>query len=90
MSFTQNVCRSMTAGLGSLTLATFATVAAANSLTLTPAAEQAAQAQITRNTLEAPIRFLADDLLEGRGPATRGDELALLYLANELRSMGGD
>ncbi|HEX6636292.1 MAG TPA: M28 family metallopeptidase [Steroidobacteraceae bacterium] len=47
-----------------------------------------AKAQINKASLEAPIRFLADDLLEGRGPATRGDALARLYLANELRSLG--
>ena len=64
------------------------TVAVAQSVTLSPAAEKAAQSQITRATLEAPIRFLADDLLEGRGPATRGDALARLYLARELQSYG--
>ncbi len=47
-----------------------------------------AKAQITRATLEAPIRYLADDLLEGRGPASRGDALARLYLATELQSLG--
>lgn len=50
-------------------------------------AENAAQ-QINRASLEAPIRFLADDLLEGRAPATRGDELARLYLARELQALG--
>src|SRR5262249_46570643 len=45
-------------------------------------------AQITQDSLEAPIRYLADDLLEGRGPASRGDSLSRLYLANELRSLG--
>ncbi len=33
--------------------------------------EQAAGRYITRAALEAPIRFLSSDLLEGRGPATR-------------------
>jgi Zn-dependent M28 family amino/carboxypeptidase len=47
-----------------------------------------ARAQITRGALEAPIRFLSDDLLEGRGPATRGDALARRYLAAELQSLG--
>ena len=47
-----------------------------------------AKAQINQGSLEAPIRHLADDLLEGRGPATRGDALARLYLTNELRSLG--
>src|SRR5215831_2705990 len=48
----------------------------------------AADSYITRATLEAPIRFLSSDLLEGRGPGTRGDEVARLYLQAQLESMG--
>jgi Zn-dependent M28 family amino/carboxypeptidase len=84
MSFTQNVCNSVTA----FALSVLGAAAFAQPVAISPAAEKAAQSQITRATLEAPIRFLADDLLEGRGPATRGDELARLYLAQELRGMG--
>lgn len=47
----------------------------------------AAQA-IDRHSIEAPIRFLADDLLEGRGPASRGDQLTQLYLATTLEMLG--
>ncbi len=47
-----------------------------------------AKAQITPATLRAPIRFLASDELEGRGPATRGDALARLYLSTELETLG--
>ncbi len=43
---------------------------------------------ITRAALEAPIRFLSSDLLEGRGPATRADQLARLYLQTQLEGMG--
>jgi Zn-dependent M28 family amino/carboxypeptidase len=43
---------------------------------------------ITPETLQAPIRYLADDLLEGRGPATRADKLTQLYLASTLQSLG--
>ncbi len=56
-------------------------------LQLPPGAEKAAKA-IDRSSLEAPIRFLSDDLLEGRGPASRGDETAQLYLASTLESLG--
>jgi Zn-dependent M28 family amino/carboxypeptidase len=49
---------------------------------------QAAHRYITRAALEAPIRFLSSDLLEGRGPGTRGDELARLYLQTRLEGMG--
>lgn len=41
-----------------------------------------------RLRLEADIRFLADDLLEGRGTPSRGLDLAALYIANELRAVG--
>ena len=66
-----------------------ATVQAATPNIDIPAAVAAtAKAQINQGSLEAPIRFLADDLLEGRGPASRGDALARLYLAAELQSLG--
>jgi Zn-dependent M28 family amino/carboxypeptidase len=45
-------------------------------------------AMITESALRAHIRFLASDLLEGRGPGTRGDELAQLYIATQLQSFG--
>jgi Zn-dependent M28 family amino/carboxypeptidase len=50
--------------------------------------QRVAQAQITAATLRAPIRYLAADELEGRGPATRGDALTRLYLATELEALG--
>ncbi len=37
---------------------------------------------------EATVRFLGDDLLEGRGTPSRGLDIAALYLANELRAAG--
>ncbi|HEX7184693.1 MAG TPA: M28 family metallopeptidase [Thermoanaerobaculia bacterium] len=43
---------------------------------------------IDRASLEGPIRFLADDLLEGRGPASRGDQLTQTYLATTMQSLG--
>jgi len=55
---------------------------------VSPALEKAGRTFITRGALEAPIRFLASDLLEGRGPGTRGDELARLYLQTQLEGMG--
>jgi Zn-dependent M28 family amino/carboxypeptidase len=47
-----------------------------------------AAAEIDRDAIEGPVRFLADDLLEGRGPASRGDELTQLYLATTLEMLG--
>ncbi|HEX2252366.1 MAG TPA: M28 family peptidase [Thermoanaerobaculia bacterium] len=55
---------------------------------VSPAAGAAAAEAITAETLEAPIRFLADDLLEGRGPAGRGDRLTQSYLASTMQLLG--
>ncbi len=54
---------------------------------LSAGAEEAAEL-ITPAVLEGPIRFLADDLLEGRGPASRGDELTRRYLGAQLGFLG--
>jgi Zn-dependent M28 family amino/carboxypeptidase len=50
--------------------------------------DQVARSYITRAALEAPIRFLSSDLLEGRGPATRGDQITRLYLQTQLEGIG--
>ena len=69
------------AGLGILSCALLLVLAPAvltaqpAKLNLPAGAEQAAAKAITRDALEGPIRFLSDDLLEGRGPGSRGDEL---------------
>src|SRR5437764_10248918 len=55
--------------------------AAPAGLFLPASAAKAAEA-INRGGLEAPLRFLSDDLLEGRGVASRGDQTARLYLAS--------
>jgi Zn-dependent M28 family amino/carboxypeptidase len=75
--------------LVSSTLALAASSAAGQALTLTdPVAAGLAAARITPQYLGAATRFLSDDLLEGRGPASRGDTLARLYIAAEMESMG--
>ena len=50
--------------------------------------EKAAIARITAPEISGHLRFLADDLLEGRFPGARGDELAIRYLAAQLETMG--
>jgi hypothetical protein len=52
------------------------------------ATERAAAARITPAEISGHIRFLADDLLEGRKPGTRGADLAVKYIAAEMESMG--
>ncbi len=69
-------------------VATFAAVALAQSPAVPDTVEQVARSYITRDALEAPIRFLSSDLLEGRGPATRADQLTRLYLQTQLEGMG--
>ena len=48
----------------------------------------AAMAEIRPEAMRAHIRFLADDLLEGRGTATRGYQLAANYVAARFEALG--
>ena len=73
---------------GAVFTGALAAVAVAQSPAIPDAVEQVARSYITRAALEAPIRFLSSDLLEGRGPATRGDQLTRLYLQTRLEGMG--
>lgn len=43
---------------------------------------------IRGEALSAHIRFLADDLLEGRGTGTRGHAIAARYMAAQLQALG--
>ncbi len=52
------------------------------------AREKAAARHINQRTLAAHVRFLADDLLEGRAPASRGSELAMRYIAAQYERLG--
>ena len=51
-------------------------------------AATSARGSISENEIRAHVRLLASDLLEGRGPATRGDALAESYVAAQFESMG--
>ena len=61
--------------------------AAAEGPLVTPEEKTAAR-KITPEVLRAHIRFLASDLLEGRGPATRGDRLAEAYIQAQMEALG--
>jgi Zn-dependent M28 family amino/carboxypeptidase len=52
------------------------------------AAARTAAASIDAEKIRAHVRFLALDLLEGRGPGTRGDKLAAEYIATQLDLIG--
>jgi len=45
-------------------------------------------APISTGEIDAHLRFLSSDLLEGRAPATRGGRLAAEYIASQLRAAG--
>ncbi len=49
-----------------------------------PPAMQAAERSIDAEKIRAHVRFLADDLLEGRGPGVRGGNLAAAYIATQF------
>ena len=75
-------------GLPALVAALSAAAMAAVSTDVPDTVTAVAKAQITPAALRAPIRILASDEFEGRGPATRGDALARLYLSTELETLG--
>jgi Zn-dependent M28 family amino/carboxypeptidase len=51
-------------------------------------ATSTAQSKITTGEIDANLRFLSSDLLEGRAPATRGGQLASSYIASVLQQAG--
>src|SRR5262249_30684596 len=52
------------------------------------ARERDAAKRIDKNVIAAHVRFLSDDLLEGRSPASRGSELAMKYIAAQYERLG--
>ena len=53
-----------------------------------PPAVQAAEASVDPEKIRAHVKFLSDDLLEGRGPGLRGSELAAKYIATQFAIYG--
>ena len=54
----------------------------------TPAAVKKAVNIFSGDAIAAHDRFLASDLLEGRGPGTRGDQIAMEYIATQFEALG--
>jgi Zn-dependent M28 family amino/carboxypeptidase len=71
-----------------LAAALVASAAAAAQPWAPSAGEKKAAEQITVPYLRAQVKFLASDLLEGRGPGTRGDALAEEYVAAQFEALG--
>lgn len=55
---------------------------------IVPAAAPSPEFRASPAAIEAHVRFLADDLLEGREAGTRGYDLAASYVANRFRELG--
>ena len=53
-----------------------------------PPVVQQAFGRFRASALKADDQFLASDLLEGRGPGTRGDALAMEYIAAQFAAAG--
>jgi Zn-dependent M28 family amino/carboxypeptidase len=53
-----------------------------------PPAVKAAEASIDGEKIRAHVKFLSDDLLEGRGPGLRGSEIAAQYMATQFALYG--
>src|SRR5438270_11243942 len=60
---------------------------AAASSTVPPAVERGMK-MFSADAMKAHDKFLASDLLEGRGPGTRGDDLAMQYIAAQFEAFG--
>ena len=50
--------------------------------------EQQAFAAVNAHVFQSHLKFLANDLLEGRAPATRGDAVTEKYLVSQLQLLG--
>src|SRR6266566_3013179 len=50
--------------------------------------EKPAGSQLNEKAIRAHIKFLSDDLLEGRGTGARGGEIAAHYIAAQLEGLG--
>ena len=61
---------------------------ATSSSSAAPAAVEHAMKMFSGNAMKAHDKFLASDLLEGRGPGTRGDRLAIDYIAAQFQAYG--
>ncbi len=77
----------MTREVGALVLGAVALLASSGG-SLVPPEQKKAAGEITPELLRAHVRFLASDLLEGRGTAARGDQLAEAYVQAQMEAMG--
>jgi Zn-dependent M28 family amino/carboxypeptidase len=79
--------RSAVALAASLLTLSAGVLAQTNTQTIPPAVKTA-EASIDPEKIRAHVKFLADDLLEGRGPGLRGSEIAAQYIATQFALYG--
>jgi Zn-dependent M28 family amino/carboxypeptidase len=72
----------------SIPLLAVISISATEKQSAVPAAVQRGMKEFSAAALKAHDRFLASDLLEGRAPGTRGDDLAMQYIAAQFESYG--
>jgi len=73
----------------SAALAAFTAAAPAQEGRFDPTPEEARAVEaVAESAIRAHTRFLADDLLEGRGPGSRGDHLTQAYILSQLGTLG--
>jgi len=65
-----------------------ASAATAKTSSAIPAAVKPSLDEFDAKALAAHTKFLSSDLLEGRGPGTRGDDLAMEYIAAQFEAAG--
>ncbi len=63
-------------------------VISANAVAQVSDAEKKASQAIDEATIRSHVKFLSDDLLEGRAPGTRGGQLGEKYIASQLEALG--
>src|SRR5438093_11372798 len=64
------------------------TVAMLAFVATTAASQRPSPIPVDTAAMDAHLRFLASDLLEGRAPATRGGRLATEYIAAQFQALG--
>src|SRR5437016_11062412 len=79
---------SLTGAAPSMTNKCWNTVAMLAFAATTVAAQRSSSIPVDTAAMDAHLRFLASDLLEGRAPATRGGRLAAEYIAAQFQALG--
>src|SRR5256885_273646 len=79
---------SLTGAATSMTNKCWNTIAMLAFAATTAAGQRPTSIPVDTAAMDAHLRFLASDLLEGRAPATRGGRLAAEYIAAQFEALG--